>query len=101
MPVQAQYQGAFLLEPFDTPSFLSGAQARLLPPRAWFGPRNEGDICFWSGGPTVPIQYARMPDAYAAKRYLAAKAFIDKTASGSWDGDTEAGLCCSPSTKRI
>jgi dienelactone hydrolase len=47
-----------------------------------FAPRNERDLCFWSGGPTISTQYARMPDAYAAKRYLAAQAFIDKNRIG-------------------
>ena len=43
-----------------------------------FGPRNEGDLCSRSGSPTISTQYERMPDAYAAKRYLAAQPFIDK-----------------------
>lgn len=42
-----------------------------------FGPRNEGDLCARSGGPTISTQHERMPDAYAAKRYLSADPFID------------------------
>lgn len=42
-----------------------------------FGPRKEGDLCARSGSPTISTQYERMPDAYAAKRFLAAKPFID------------------------
>lgn len=48
-----------------------------------FGPRNEGDLCSRSGGPTtISTQYERMPDAYAAKTYLAAQPFIDKNRIG-------------------
>lgn len=47
-----------------------------------FGPRNEGDLCSRSGSPTISTQYERMPDAYAAKSYLAAQPFIDKNRIG-------------------
>lgn len=47
-----------------------------------FGPRNESSVCSTSSAASMSPQHERMPDAYAARRYLEAQPFVDRQRIG-------------------